>query len=140
MRGWCYGKTRTRQHGTKGVLNPEEENQLVQYLIEMCNRGLGLSPTQLKMKVYEITKDKWTPFKNGILGDGWMRWWKRRHPELTLRTSQALEVARASGLCEENVASFYDNLENLMSTHDYPLGRIWNYDESGAQVGKTQSM
>jgi hypothetical protein len=62
------------------------------------------------------------------------------HPELSLRTSQALEAARASGLCEENVASFYDNLENLISTHDYPPGRIWNYDESGAQAGKTQSM
>jgi hypothetical protein len=32
----------------------------------MCDRGLGLSPIQLKMKVYEITKNRWTPFKNGI--------------------------------------------------------------------------
>jgi hypothetical protein len=58
----------------KGVLTVEEENQLVEYLIEMCNRGLGLSPIQLKMKVCEITKNRWTPFKNGILGGGWMRW------------------------------------------------------------------
>jgi hypothetical protein len=70
LHGWCYGKTRSRQRGTKGVLTLEEENQLVEYLIEMCNRGFGLSPIQLKMKVYEITKDRWTPFKNGILGGG----------------------------------------------------------------------
>jgi hypothetical protein len=92
------------------------------------------------MKVYEITKDRWYSFKNGIPSGGWMRWWKRRHSELSLRTSQALEVARASGLCKKNVASFYDNLENLMSTHDYPSGSIWNCDESNAHTSKTQSL
>lgn len=41
LRGWCYGKTLSRHHGTKGELVVEEENQLVEYLIEMCNRDLG---------------------------------------------------------------------------------------------------
>ena len=109
------------------------------YLIEMCNRGLGLSPTQLKMKVYEITRNRWTPFKNGIHGGWWMRWWKHCHPELTLRSLQALEAAKASRICEENVASFHENLENLTNTHDYPPSRIWNCDESGTQVGNTST-
>jgi hypothetical protein len=61
--------------GIKGVPTVEEE-ELVQHLIQMCDRGLGLSATQLKMKVYEITKTRWTPFKNGIPGGGWMQWWK----------------------------------------------------------------
>jgi hypothetical protein len=126
-----------RQYPETVGLTVDEENQLVEYLIEMYNRGLGLLPTQLKMKVYEMTKDRWTPFKNVIPGGSWMRWWKHRHPKLSLRTSQALEAARASGLCKENVASFYDNLETLTSNHNYLPGRIWNYDESGAQVGKT---
>jgi hypothetical protein len=30
-----------------------------------------------------------------------MQWWKRCHSELSLRTSQALEAARASGLCKK---------------------------------------
>jgi hypothetical protein len=47
--------------GIKGVPTVEEE-ELVQHLIQMCDRGLGLSATQLKMKVYEITKNRWTPF------------------------------------------------------------------------------
>jgi hypothetical protein len=34
--------------------------------------GFGLSSTQLKMKVYEMTRDRWASFKNGILGGGWM--------------------------------------------------------------------
>jgi hypothetical protein len=53
--------------------------QIVEYLVRMCEGGLGLSPIALKMKVYEITKDRETPFKNGILGDGWLRCF-RHHP------------------------------------------------------------
>jgi hypothetical protein len=33
------------------VLSPEEDNQIVEYLVRMCERGLGLIPIALKMKV-----------------------------------------------------------------------------------------
>jgi hypothetical protein len=65
-----------------------------------------------------------------------MRGWKRRHPELILRVAQALETARAKGLCKDNIKSFYDNLETLYSLHKYSPDRIWNCDESGTQAGK----
>jgi hypothetical protein len=55
FREWCYGKTCSRDRGMKEVLTSAEEEQLVQYLLQMCNRVLGLLPTQLKMKVYKIT-------------------------------------------------------------------------------------
>ena len=45
LRDWCYGTTRSRDRGVKGVLTTEEEDEFVQYLIQMCDRGLGLSPT-----------------------------------------------------------------------------------------------
>jgi hypothetical protein len=118
------------------VLSLEEEDELVKYLIQMCDRGYGLNPIALRMKVYEITQSMWTPFQNGIPGNGWMRWWKRRHPDLTLRVSQALESARAKILCEENVRNFFENLQHLYSMHEYSHDRIWNCDESGAQAGR----
>jgi hypothetical protein len=65
-----------------------------------------------------------------------VRWFKKRHPDLTLRTSQGLDCARARGLCPENVASFYSNLEKLYRIHRYLAENIWNCDESGAQVGR----
>jgi hypothetical protein len=51
--------------------------------------------------------------------------------------AQALEAARARGLCKENVQSFYDNLNELYTLHKYPPERIWNCDESGTQAGRT---
>ena len=136
FREWCYGERKSRKRGPACVLSPTEEKLIVEYLVNMCERGLGLSPTALKMKVFEITKDRVTPFKNGIPGDGWLRWFKHRHPELTLRVSQALEASRAQGLCKENVQSFYENLNHLYSLHKYPPDRVWNCDESGVQAGR----
>jgi hypothetical protein len=120
FRDWCYGRTRTHLRGAKGVFTAEEEKQLVKYLIDMCDMDYGLSPIQLKMKVYEITKNRWTPFKNGIPGGSWMQCWKHRHPELTLQASQVLETARVKGLGQSNVATFYDNFQQLYSQFDYP--------------------
>jgi len=34
------------------------------------------------------------------------------------------------------VISFYRNLQKLYDIHKYEASQIWNYDESGAQVGK----
>ena len=136
FREWCYGVRMSRKKGPPSVLSPAEEEELVTYLMEMCDRGYGLTPTALRMKVYEITQSRWTPFRNGIPGNGWMRWWKRRHPELTLRVSQALEGARAKGLCEDNVRSFYENLQQLYDLHKYTPDKIWNCDETGAQAGR----
>jgi hypothetical protein len=127
---------KSRRRGAKGVLSDEEELQLIEWLIYMVERGYGLTPTALKMKVSEITMSRDTPFREGILGGGWMRGWCLRHPELTLRVSQALETAKAWGLCEDNVKSFYDTLKTLYGLHNYSLDRIWNRDEFGAQAGK----
>ena len=43
---------------------------------------------------------------------------------------------RARGLCLENMRSFYHNLHSLYDLYKYGPERIWNHDESGAQVGK----
>lgn len=137
FREWCYGMRCSRKRGPPAVLSESEEKLLVDYCIRMCEMGQGLTPTALKLKVYDITKDRVTPFRDGIPGGGWMRWWRHRHPELTLRVSQALETARARGLCAENVESFYKNLQTLLTLHEYSADRIWNCDESGAQAGRS---
>ena len=67
---WCYGERKSRKRGHVRVLSPAEEELIVAYMHSMCEGGLGLSPIALKMKVFEITKDRVTPFKNGIPGDG----------------------------------------------------------------------
>lgn len=80
------------------------------------------------------TQERATPFVDGILGKSWWRYFKARHLELSLRMAQRLEVTRARGLSNENVTSFYDNLEKLYKLHDNELSHIWNCDELGVQA------
>ena len=136
VRDWCYGIRRSRKYGPPTVLNPKEEQLLVDYLLAMCDLGYGLTSIALRLKVYEITKDRWTPFRNGIPGKDWMKWWCQRHPELTTQVAQALDNARARGLTAENARTFYDNLEVLYTRHSFSLDQIWNYDEMGVEVGR----
>jgi hypothetical protein len=49
--------------------------------------------------------------------------------------SQELDAGRARGLCPSHVATFYDNLE-LLLTRGYEASHIWNCNESGAQAGR----
>ena len=58
FREWCYGIRTSRKKGSPIVLKPAEEEELVNYLIQMCDRGYGLSPSALRMKVYEITQSR----------------------------------------------------------------------------------
>jgi hypothetical protein len=136
VRDHYIGKTRGRKRGPVGVLTMEEEEDLKLYLLKMHTLGHPLTRDQVKLTVAQVTQTRPTPFINGIPGNGWMRWFLHRHPDLSFRKSQALETGRARGLCKESVQSLYSNLELLYSNHHYEAHQIWNADESGAQAGR----
>lgn len=62
FRDHLYGVRTGRLRGVKSVLSQDEERQLAEFCMAMAERGHGLSPTALKMKVSEITMDRLTPF------------------------------------------------------------------------------
>ena len=102
----------------------------------MQEYGYPLSMDQLRLKVAKMIQYRVTPFRDGIPRNGWIKWFKKRHPNLTLRLSEGLEFSRAKGLCPENVRSFYSNLEQLYNKENYPVERIWNFDKTDAQAGR----
>jgi hypothetical protein len=97
----------SRKRGAAPILTEAEEQQLVQYIIAIQDLGFLLSISQVKLKVAMITQGRDTPFTNGIPGLGWLRWFKRKHPELSVRLAQGLDAKHARGLCAKNVKSFY---------------------------------
>lgn len=112
-----------------------EEKIVVDYIMGMANYEHPININMLKVKVPEATQLRMTPFKEGILGHKWLRWFQKRHPKITLRMAQGLDVGRAKGLCPINVATFYENLQ-IMLERGYEPSHIWNCDESGAQAGR----
>ena len=73
------GKIKGRKMGPKATLTIEEEEKLVQYMEEMVKLAHPLSPNDLKLKVAEICQSRETPFKDGIPGRSWLKWFKKRH-------------------------------------------------------------
>jgi hypothetical protein len=130
------GTVLSRKRGAAPILIEAEEQQLVQYVIAMQELGFPLTILQLRLKVAMMTQGRDTPFTNGIPGPGWLRWFKRRHLELSMRVAQGLDANRARSLCAKNVSNFYENLSSLYAKYEYSPSQIWNCDESGVQVGR----
>jgi hypothetical protein len=138
LRNHLYGLVTTRQRGSLAVLKEEEEHKLVQYLFKMQDLGHPLTPGQLRLKVALATQTRETPWSAvGAPGRSWLRSFKQRHPEVSSRKSQGLEIGRARGLCPSSAASLYCNLEQLYTAFTYPPSHIWNCDESGVQAGRS---
>jgi hypothetical protein len=129
------GQILFRKRGRKPVMSAVEEEKLMRYIMGMARYGHPINITKLKIKVAEAIQLRETPFKDGIPGTSWLRWFRKRHPKISLRMSQGLDFGRARGLCPSHVATFYDNLE-LMLGQGYEASYIWNCDESGAQAGQ----
>lgn len=143
LRDHIYGRSTGRKYGRQRVLSVQEEsdlvqeeNDLVQYLLKMQDLRYPLTMGDLRLKVAEIIETRVNPFTNNIPRAGWLRWFRRRYPELVLRSLQGLEVNRTRGLCLENVRRFYHNLLTLYEIHKYGPRKIWNWNESGAQADK----
>jgi hypothetical protein len=127
-----YGRILTRKKGPPTILTAVEESALTAYMSKMQDFGHPLSIQQLRMKVAMITQERVTPFKDGLPGGGCIRWFRKRHSDLSMRNSQGLEFARARRLCHKNMESFYANLAEVYQRYKYPPDHIWNSDESGA--------
>ena len=104
----------------------------------MQDLGHPLTPMQLRLKVAVATQGRSTPWSaSGVPGKGWLRRFRRRHPQVVNRYSQGLEIARARALNPTTAETLYANLEFLYSSYKYPPAHIWNYDESGVQAGRS---
>jgi hypothetical protein len=136
LRSHFVGKIISRERETATMLSPAEEQQLADYILAMQDLGFPVSISQLKLKVAFITQGRDTPFTNGISGPSWLRWFRRRHPNLSLHLAQGLDNNHAKSLCETNVTTFYDNLRALYEQHNYLASHVWNCDESEVQAGR----
>lgn len=75
------------------------------------------------------------PFRNGYVGDWWMRKFISRHPKLMLRRRANLEQSRALAMSPENLAKHYARLAVVYKEYNISnAAQIFNLDESGCSV------
>lgn len=91
---WLSGLTTTKTKGPPTVLSLEEELEVVQWCKDLAQLGCGLEVLQLKSHVAHIFQTRPNQFKNGLLGRSWWVGFRKRHPDLTLRTAESLDRDR----------------------------------------------
>lgn len=119
----------------KTVLSSDQEDELAQYIIQMCSCGFGLNHKEIRQLAFQIAEKYKVdhPFnrKQGLAGSDWLRLFLRRHPKLSLRKTENTSLARLQGFNRETVNAYYDLLEKAMSDVHYSPDQIWNVDETG---------
>jgi hypothetical protein len=123
LRSHVMELTLSRKRGRKPILSVGKEEKVVKYIKGMARYGHPINIMELKIKVVEAMQLREIPFKDGVPGAGWLHWFQKHHPEVSLRMSKGLDLGRARGLCPFHVATSYDDLE-LMLGRGYELDYI----------------
>lgn len=101
------------------VFSDEEEKSLKDYLLTASAMHYGLSKGDLKKLAYQYGKandNKYPPSwdSNCQAGEQWLVEFRKRNPELSLRTPRPTSIARATGFNKPIVKLFFDKYANLL--------------------------
>ena len=117
--------------GPGTILTEEVEDKLAAYLVTMVDVGYGIKWDTVMEMAFMITKRK-HPFREGKAGRVCFEGFQRRHPNLTIRSPQALAYNRAICANRETVDEFFDKLGSVygqLNLNTKPM-LIYNCDET----------
>ncbi|KAI8487035.1 hypothetical protein Bbelb_352950 [Branchiostoma belcheri] len=131
------------RHGDKvgrpPKLSSEDETALVQYPMYMATKGFPLTAGVMKALAKEVDKESSKQrgeeprFGGKTLGKKWWKSFRLRHPEISLRTPDSLDRARAAMSNKSVVIDHYNKLGEIIENNnlsDRPY-LIYNADETG---------
>lgn len=121
------GLSRKEAHDHEQLLSASQEKVLVEWIKVQGRRGVPMTYTTVAQYAGEIAD---TP-----VGRTWPKRFLRRHSDLKVKMTVALEKARAKALNKSAVNGFYDMLEKIIEEYNIVPGNIYNMDEKGLQLG-----
>lgn len=119
------------------VLCKDEENSLVGHILEMEERGFGLTISDVCKLAYSIMEHsgRKNPFNANkkMAGYDWWQGFRDRHPCLSLRKPEGLSAARGTMLNPNVITDHFTKLGNLMDRLNVKSKpqQIFNADETG---------
>ena len=124
--------------GRKPYLTPNEEDELVKFLLNCAAIGYGRSRKEVIAMVQGILE---TRGLDGPLTCGWWDGFKARHPQLSLRQASLLSYSRAVASDRDVIDRYFDLLEETLeknNLNDKPA-QIFNCDETGMPLNPKAS-
>ncbi|XP_019628182.1 PREDICTED: uncharacterized protein LOC109472769 [Branchiostoma belcheri] len=143
VRDRIKGRSRDDTVGRPTILTDDEEQALVVYAKYLAAKGFPLTVRAMKALAHEIelkaSKARSEPSKFTESGPGqkWWRGFRRRHPDLTLRSPDQLDRERASFSGPGVVFDHFERMEQVLTENkikDKKPHLIYNVDETGVEL------
>ncbi|XP_062711605.1 uncharacterized protein LOC109424601 isoform X1 [Aedes albopictus] len=135
---WKYKNKGSR--GPYTVLSTDEEEHIVKWLKDMDRKGYPITQKSLQYKVcnYLKTNPRPNPFKDNIPGKSWFKLFMNRHPDLSIRTPEAVTAASAN-VTEKDIRNWFRNVYSYLVDNNldhilHDPSRILNGDETGLSL------
>ena len=122
------------------MLTQDEEALLVDWLIELCRRGIPINKQYLLNSIQQIIQEdgRLNSFKAGRPGDGWFAAFLKRHPDISQRNAESICRMRGA-LTEQCIRGWFTDVKKYFDDNNiaYVLQdprRQYNTDETGFQL------
>lgn len=116
------------------VFTAEQESELVKYILSMEQCFYGITTKEIRKLAFDLAEKNGInhPFNKAtkLAGNDWLSGFRKRHPQISLRSPEATSAARAQGFNRVAVDKFYDLYEHIIVTKKIPPHRIYNVDET----------
>ena len=124
--------------GPATIFTKEEEDKIYNYLVSMADIGYGLTREMVMHLAYILAEklDKEHNFKGDKAGRWWFDGFRKRHPQLTIRTPQPLSYCRALCSNPDILSNFFGKLGEVygkLNLLTKPM-QIFNCDETGVSI------
>lgn len=124
------------QHGPPTILTNEEENVLVKWILVSSAKGFPRRKENVLAAVKDILdrSPRANSLHDNTPGRGWYQRFLARHPEITIRTSEAVSAA-SSKVSEKDIRGWFSNIEQHLQREEIihileDPNRIFNGDET----------
>jgi hypothetical protein len=114
------------------------EEELYSHIFKMERMFYGLTTTDVRQLAYDLAVANSIPAEQHrfnqekkLAGWGWLHGFRKRYPNLSLRSPEPTSYARAAGFCKTKVEGFYQMLKHTYDEHSFTPDRIFNLDETG---------
>lgn len=120
------------------VFTEAQEEELVAHILDMESRMYGLTTKDVRSIAYELAvkNNIKHPFsvRTKLAGKDWLTGFRKRHPELSLRSPEATSAARARAFNKPVVTKFFTLLKTVLDKTKFPPHRIFNVDETSVST------
>lgn len=116
------------------VFTEPQEQELIQHILNLEKRFYGMTTVEIRRLAFDLAEKNLIPHpfnkSTKLAGPDWLAGFRKRHPEISLRTPEATSIARAQGFNQVAVDRFFQILDETLATGNFSASRIYNIDET----------